>query len=38
MDIVKQSKVVGRNIYWKLNPSPIFQLPGQINLDEIKVK
>lgn len=38
MDIVKQSKVVGRNIYWKLNPSPNFQLPGQINLDDIKVK
>lgn len=38
MVIVNQSKVLGRNIYWKLNPNPNFQLPGQINLDDIKLK
>lgn len=35
MDIIVKSKTEGRNIFWKLNPSPKLQIKGQMNMDNI---
>lgn len=32
IDIVLKSRVEGRNIFWKINPEPKFQIKGQIRL------
>ena len=33
MDIIKVSRVEGKNIYWKLNTSPKLQVKGQLKLE-----
>ena len=33
MDIVRIKRKEGRNVFWELNPKPIFQHKGQLKLD-----